>query len=87
MKKTQVLEITKALAAGEKLTALDCFKLCGSLRMSAHAFIIERNYGIELVKKSIKGKTRYGNTMNYTEYSMNPKDAKMVTKLLNKKQK
>ena len=48
--KTQQSEILNALIKGKKLTALDCFELTGSLRMSAKAFDIERDI-ISLLKR------------------------------------
>jgi len=87
MKKTQVLEITKALAAGEKLTALDALKDFGSMRLAAHVVTIQKKYNILLERRTLTGKSRYGTTVSFAQYWMRPKDAKMVTKLLNKKQK
>ena len=82
--KTQQSEILNALIKGKKLTALDCFELTGSLRMSAKAFDIERDYNIALEKKTLKGKTRYGTSYSCTQYWMNKKDAAKVKEMLKK---
>ena len=83
--KTQQSEILNALIKGKKLTALDCFELTGSLRMSAKAFDIEKKYNIFLEKKTLKGKTRYGTSYSCTQYSMSKKDAAKVKEMLKKK--
>ena len=85
--KTQQSEILNALIKGKKLTALDCFELTGSLRMSAKAFDIERDYNIALEKKTLKGKTRYGTPFTCTQYSMSKKDAEKVKEILKNRYK
>ena len=82
--KTQQSEILNALIKGKKLTALDCFELTGSLRMSAKAFEIEKKYNIFLEKKTLKGKTRYGTPYTCTQYYMSKKDAAKVKEMLKK---
>ncbi len=81
-KQTQIGAITEALINGEKLTALSCFKKFGSLRMSAKAFEIEKRYGIRLVKKQHTGKTRFGTSCYFLEYSMLRGDAKKVKRMM-----
>ncbi len=80
--KSQIEAITNALIAGEKLTALSSLKDFGSLRLGAQMFCIQKKYGIDLIKNTVKGKTRYGTTYVVTEYSMRRSDAKKVKKLL-----
>ena len=84
MAKTQMQAVLNALIRGRKLTALRCFELTGSLRMSAKAHDIERLYGVQLIKKDIKGKTRYGTPYTCTQYSMSKKDAAKVKEMLKK---
>ena len=82
MAKTQMEAVLKELIRGRKLTALGCYELTGSLRMSAKAHEIERLYGVQLIKKDIKGKTRYGTPFTCTEYSMSRTDADKVKEKL-----
>ncbi len=84
MAKTQMEAVLNALIRGRKLTALGCFELTGSLRMSAKAHEIERLYSVQLIKKDIKGKTRYGTPFTCTEYSMSRTDAAKVKEKLKK---
>jgi hypothetical protein len=85
MAKTQMEAVLNALIRGRKLTALGCYELTGSLRMSAKAHEIERLYGVQLIKKVIKGKTRYGTPFICTEYSMSRTDAAKVKEKLKSK--
>lgn len=82
MAKSQTEAVLNALIRGRKLTALGCYELTGSLRMSAKAHEIERLHGVKLIKKDIKGKTRYGTPFTCTEYSMSPTDAAKVKEKL-----
>ncbi len=84
MAKTQMEAVLNALIRGRKLTALGCFELTGSLRMSAKAHEIERLYSVHLIKKDIKGKTRYGTPFTCKEYSMSRTDAAKVKERLKK---
>ena len=82
MAKTQMEAVLNELIRGRKLTALKCYELTGSLRMSAKAHEIKKRYGIELIKKDIKVKTRYGTSSICTEYSMSRTDAAKVKEKL-----
>lgn len=84
MAKTQMEAVLNALIRGRKLTSLRCYELTGSLRMSAKAHEIERLYSVQLIKKDIKGKTRYGTPFTCTEYSMSRTDAAKVKERLKK---
>jgi len=87
MAKTQMEAVLNALIRGRKLTALRCYELTGSFRMSAKAHEIERLYGVQLIKKDIKGKTRYGTPFTCTEYSMSRTDAAKVKERLKNRYK
>ena len=87
MAKSQTEAVLNALIRGRKLTALGCYELTGSLRMSAKAHEIERLHGVKLIKKDIKGKTRYGTPFTCTEYSMSRTDAAKVKERLKNRYK
>lgn len=68
--KTQTEAIMRALANGENLSALNSFKLTGSLRLGARIFDIrKRGWVIDTERKNAK--TRFGTTCSYFEYRLN----------------
>jgi hypothetical protein len=71
--KTQTDAIKTALANGESLSALNSFKLTGSLRLGARIFDArKKGWVIKSEKKTTK--TRYGTPCYYFEYSLDQKN-------------
>lgn len=83
--KTQTEAIMRALANGENLSALNSFKLTGSLRLGARIFDIrKRGWTIDTERKNTK--TRFGTNCSYFEYRLNKSQTKkeLWTKFLQK---
>ena len=68
MAKSQVQAIKEYLERGNTLTSREAFDLFGCTRLSAKIYELRNRYGMNIVCKWAKGKTRFGKNCYYGIY-------------------
>jgi len=72
LKMTQTAALCKALLAGEILSILTGFILCGCTNVPREiGRSIERKFGLVIDRERVEAKNRYGNPCSYVKYSLN----------------
>ena len=74
IKMTQTAALCKALLAGEILSILTGFILCGCTNVPREiGRSIERKFGVVISRVKMEAKNRYGNPCTYMQYRLNPR--------------
>lgn len=61
--------ILKYMQKGHTLTALECQKKFGTLRLGAYIYNLKKE-GYTIKSETIKGKNRYGDKTSYSKYKL-----------------
>lgn len=68
MVKSQIQAIKEWLEQGNTITSRESFDMFGCTRLSGKIYELRNRYGMNIVCKYIKGKTRFGRSCYYGIY-------------------